>query len=95
MNGFQGVYHIASPFLVPSQIKDGFKGCVEPALEGTRNVLESVNQTKSVTRVVLTSSISAIYGDSKDVLSMRNETLSESYWNKSSSVTHYPYAYSK
>ncbi|KAH7109544.1 hypothetical protein EDB81DRAFT_873145 [Dactylonectria macrodidyma] len=95
MSGCQVVYHIASPFLTPSQIKDGFKDCVEPALEGTRNVLESVNKTESVTRVVLTSSISAMYGDSKDVLSMKNATLSESSWNETSSVTHYPYAYSK
>ncbi|KAH8768231.1 hypothetical protein F5883DRAFT_418425 [Diaporthe sp. PMI_573] len=95
MNGCQVVYHIASPFLLPAQIKDGFKDCVEPALEGTKNVLGSVNQIESVTRVVLTSSISGIYGDSRDVLSMKNQTLTESYWNESSSVTHYPYAYSK
>lgn len=50
------VYHVASPFLVPQQIKDGFKDCVEPALNGTRNVLQSVNKTESVKRVVLTSS---------------------------------------
>lgn len=50
------VYHIASPFLVPQQIKDGLKDCVEPALQGTKNVLQSVNETESVKRVVLTSS---------------------------------------
>ncbi|KAH6982525.1 hypothetical protein EDB80DRAFT_757249 [Ilyonectria destructans] len=61
-------------------IKDGFKNCVEPALEGTRNVVESVNQTESVTRVVMTSS------SKKDVISMKNETLSECYWNEFSSV---------
>lgn len=115
MSGCEVVYHIASPFLLPAQIKDGFKDCVEPALEGTKNVLGSVNKTTSVTRVVLTSSskpfqstqylvictrinsipVSGIYGDSRDVLSMKDKTLSESYWNESSSVTHYPYAYSK
>lgn len=56
MKGCDIVYHIASPFLVPAQIKDGLKDCVEPALNGTRNVLISVNETSSVTRVVLTSS---------------------------------------
>lgn len=56
MKGCEVVYHVASPFLLPDQIKDGFKDCVEPALEGTRNVLESVNKTESVQRVVLTSS---------------------------------------
>ncbi|KAL4951568.1 hypothetical protein BDW69DRAFT_186282 [Aspergillus filifer] len=39
MQGCNVVYHIASPFLVPQQIKDGLKECIEPALEGTRNVL--------------------------------------------------------
>ena len=56
MQGCDVVYHVASPFLVPSQIKDGMKDCVEPALKGTRTVLESANRTESVKRVVLTSS---------------------------------------
>lgn len=56
MQGCDTVYHIASPFLLPSQIKDGMKECVEPAIQGTRNVLTSVNDTESVKRVVLTSS---------------------------------------
>lgn len=56
MQGCDIVYHVASPFLVPQQIKDGLKECVEPALNGTRNVLDSVNKTSTVMRVVLTSS---------------------------------------
>lgn len=56
MKGCDIVYHVASPFLVPQQIKDGLKDCVEPALNGTRNVLQSVNKTEAVKRVVLTSS---------------------------------------
>ncbi|KAH7247259.1 dihydroflavonol-4-reductase [Fusarium redolens] len=95
MKGCQVVYHVASPFLLPDQIKDGFKDCVEPALQGTKNVLESVNETESVQRVVLTSSVSATYGDNADVLKAPNQTLTELCWNESSSVNHYPYAYSK
>jgi nucleoside-diphosphate-sugar epimerase len=56
MQGCELVYHVASPFLVPAQIKDGMKDCVEPALKGTRTVLESANRSESVKRVVLTSS---------------------------------------
>jgi dihydroflavonol-4-reductase len=56
MQGCGIVYHVASPFLVPQQIKNGLKDCVEPALEGTSNVLDSVNKTEAVKRVVLTSS---------------------------------------
>ncbi|KAL9941933.1 hypothetical protein D7B24_009395 [Verticillium nonalfalfae] len=95
MQGCRVVYHVASPFLVPDQIKDGFKDCVEPALQGTKNVLKSVNGTESVRRVVLTSSVSAMFGDNADVMKTPNKTLDESCWNQSSSVTHYPYAYSK
>ncbi|CAN9393756.1 unnamed protein product [Alternaria alternata] len=95
MRGCDVVYHVASPFLVPQQIKDGMKDCVEPALNGTRNVLESVNKTASVKRVILTSSIAAVYGDSIEILKMENSTLSEKYWNETSSITNNPYSYSK
>ncbi|KAH6629688.1 cinnamoyl-CoA reductase [Boeremia exigua] len=95
MRGCNIVYHVASPFLVPQQIKDGMKDCVEPALNGTRNVLQSVDKTSSVKRVILTSSIAAVYGDSIEVLKMDNSTLSEKYWNETSSASNNPYSYSK
>lgn len=56
MESCEVVYHVASPFLTPQQINNGLKDCVEPALQGTKNVLASVNGTESVKRVVLTSS---------------------------------------
>lgn len=49
------VHHVASPFLMAEKIKDGQKDMVDPALQGTRNVLNSVNSTEGVKRVVLTS----------------------------------------
>lgn len=55
MAGCSIVFHVASPFRVPEKIKNGQKEMVDPALEGTRNVLGSVNKTESVKRVVLTS----------------------------------------
>jgi nucleoside-diphosphate-sugar epimerase len=54
--GCSVVFHIASPFLVPEKARDPQKELVDPAVEGTRNVLECVNKTNSVKRVVLTSS---------------------------------------
>ncbi|KAF5688049.1 cinnamyl-alcohol dehydrogenase [Fusarium denticulatum] len=104
------VHHVASPFLMAEKIKDGQKDMVDPALQGTRNVLNSVNGTESVKRVVLTStskkpistvlqsltySVGAIFGDYIDVKSMKDNILAESYFNESSSVTHNPYHYSK
>jgi len=93
MKGCEVVYHTASPFAL--NVDDPQKDLVEPAKQGTRNVLESANRTESVKRVVVTSSCAAIYGDSKDTLSMPNQELKEDIWNTSSSLEHQPYSYSK
>lgn len=89
------VYHVASPFKLPEKIRDGQTEMVEPALRGTHNVLDSVNRTSSVRRVVMTSTIGAIFGDYADVLSMRNRTVAEDYFNTTSNVRNNPYHYSK
>lgn len=93
MKGCELVYHTASPFAL--EIKDAQKDLVDPALKGTRNVLESANRTPSVKRVVVTSSCAAIYGDAADVVKMPNQRLKEDVWNTTSSLTHQPYSYSK
>ncbi|KAH8701541.1 NAD dependent epimerase/dehydratase [Talaromyces proteolyticus] len=95
MEGCSIVHHVASPFLMAEKIIDGQKEMVEPAVQGTQNVLNCVNSTESVGRVVLTSTVGAIFGDYIDVMSMNNNTLHETYFNESSSVTHNPYHYSK
>lgn len=58
MQGCDVVHHVASPFLQPEQIQDGRRQILEPSLHGTRNVLDSVNKTPCVTRVVMTSTLS-------------------------------------
>ncbi len=84
------VVHTASPFFLAS--KHPQRDLVDPALQGTRNVLESVNRTPTVERVVLTSSIAAVIGDNADA---PNGRADESMWNTTSSLTHNPYPYSK
>lgn len=93
VKGCELIYHTASPFTL--NVKDAQKDLVDPALKGTRNVLNAANKSDSVKRVVLTSSCAAIYGDSIDVLSMPNQQLTEEIWNTTSSLTHQPYSYSK
>jgi len=93
MKGCELVYHTASPFSL--NIEDAQKDLIDPALKGTKNVLDSVNKTDTVKRVVLTSSVAAIFGDNKDIESLPNKTLTEEHWNTSSSLTHQPYSYSK
>ncbi|MBF2713826.1 NAD-dependent epimerase/dehydratase family protein [Agrobacterium vitis] len=95
MAGCSTIFHVASPFKLPEKIKDGQREMVEPALQGTRNVLGSVNRTESVRRVVMTSTIGAIFGDYIDVRSMKNNTVAEEYFNTSSNVQNNPYHYSK
>lgn len=95
MVGCEVVHHVASPFLLPEKIKDGRREMLEPALQGTRNVLVSVNKTPSVKRVVMTSTVGAIFGDYADVFQMKDRILSADYFNTSSTLENNPYHYSK
>jgi len=93
MQGCEVVFHTASPFVM--NVQDPQKELIEPAQLGTRNVLESVNQTETVRRVVLTSSCAAIYGDNADLALTAGGVFTEEDWNQTSSVAHQPYSYSK
>jgi nucleoside-diphosphate-sugar epimerase len=91
--GCDSIAHIASPCKL--NVKDAQKDLLDPAVKGTTNVLEAANKSKSVKKVVLTSSVAAIYGDNID---MKNENLTiftEEHFNTSSTLSHQPYAYSK
>ncbi len=94
MQGCEIVMHTASPFLLEG-FSDAQQALVRPAVEGTRHVLEAANRTQSVRRVVLTSSVAAIYGDNIDARDLPDNRLDERHWNTSSSVHHNPYQYSK
>ena len=94
MQGCEVVIHMASPFLV-TNFKDPIKDLIDPAVKGTINVLNSVNRTASVTRVVVTSSIAATYGDAIDIQNTDHNSFDESHWNTTSSAEHQPYYYSK
>ncbi|MEM7559870.1 MAG: NAD-dependent epimerase/dehydratase family protein [Planctomycetota bacterium] len=93
MQGCSIVFHTASPFTV--DVKDPQKELVDPAVLGTKNVLDEVNRTESVKRVVLTSSCAAIYGDNVDCQAAPGGVLTESVWNTTSSLSHQPYSFSK
>jgi dihydroflavonol-4-reductase len=93
MAGCKVVFHTASPFT--SKITDPQKDLVDPALNGTRNVLAEANRQASVERVVVTSSCAAIYGDNADLADAPGGVLTEAIWNTSSSLDHVAYSYSK
>lgn len=94
MAGCELVMHTASPFLL-SGFDDAQEALVRPALEGTRVVLDAVNRTESVRRVVLTSSVVAIYGDNRESRDVPGGVFTEEHWNTTSTVDHQPYSYSK
>ena len=93
MEGCELVFHTASPFTL--DVRDPVTELIEPAKLGTRNVLEQANQTPSVKRIVVTSSIAAISGDNADLEQTPDGVFTEETWNTSSSVDHQAYSYSK
>jgi nucleoside-diphosphate-sugar epimerase len=94
MAGCGVVMHTASPFIMEGY-KDANEALIRPAVEGTRNVLEAVNRTQSVQRVVLTSSIASVVGDNIDLRQIPGGVLTEEHWNATSSADHNPYQFSK
>lgn len=93
MQGCATVFHTASPFTV--NVKDPQTQLIDPAVKGTRNVQAEASRTKSVKRVVLTSSCAAIYTDAIDCAAAPNGTLTEDIWNTTASLDYQPYSYSK
>lgn len=93
MQGCELVFHTASPFT--NIVKDPQKELIDPAVKGTSNVLNQVNKTPSVKRVVLTSSCAAIYSDATDCAKAPGGVLTEEVWNTTASINYMPYSYSK
>lgn len=92
--GCDAVVHSASPFII-GKYKSVQKQLIQPALHGTRNVLQSASKNGSVKKVVVTSSMAAMYGDNQDIKTYLDGQVSERTWNETSSAKHNPYAYSK
>eukprot|EP01084_Bolivina_argentea_P000564 1060_1 len=83
------VFHVASP--VKLTVDDFKEDLLEPAKNGTINVLKSCLKHKlTVKRVVLTSSLYAVYGIPKP-----NKIYDETDWDDDFTLETQPYAYSK
>ncbi len=94
MKGCDFILHTASPFMI-SKIKDSNRDLIQPAKEGTHNVLTVANEFPEVKKIVVTSSVAAIYGDAADIGQTKNSQFTEEYWNTTSSEKYNPYQYSK
>jgi dihydroflavonol-4-reductase len=86
--GCTTVIHTASPYVI--DVKDPQADLVDPAVEGTLNVLRASERAESVRRVVYTSSMAAITDESRD-----DKVFTEADWNTKSSLDRNPYYYSK
>ena len=86
--GCDFVMHTASPYIV--NVKDSQKELVDPAVNGTLNVLRSCSKTESVKRVIVTSSLAAITDEPHN-----DKVFSEADWNEKSDLKRNPYFYSK
>ena len=81
------IMHMASPYVI--NVKDPQRDLVDPAVNGTVSMLKAAAKSKTVKRVVLTSSVAAIT-DQPD-----GRVLTEADWNTQSSLTRNAYYYSK
>ena len=93
MEGCELVYHTASPFT--TDVKDAQKELIDPAVNGTENVLNSAKEVSTVKRVIVTSSCAAIYTDAIDSVNAPGGKLTEEIWNSTASLEYQPYSYSK
>ncbi len=94
MAGCRTVIHAASPYSV-NEPRDAERDLVAPARDGTRNVLGSVERTASVTRVVVTSSVVALYNDACSLASRAGHLVTDRDVSDIRDVSDNPYAYSK
>lgn len=91
--GCDAIIHMASPFILDHT--DAQKNLVDPALNGTRFVLSAASKSGTVKKIVLTSSVAAVHGDTADMQEQGLSEFTEEHWNTTSSLTHQPYSYSK
>ncbi len=91
--GCSAIIHMASPFTL--RYKDAQKELINPALNGTRNVLNAATKSSTVKKVILTSSVASVHGDNIDMKELGISEFTEEHFNYSSTVSHQPYSYSK
>jgi nucleoside-diphosphate-sugar epimerase len=98
IDGCTHVFHVASPFIMSVKPTEAEEKLVKPAVNGVANVLQAAKNTKSVKRVVMTSSIVAMCGDNFEHKKNKSDNIgyvTENDWNNVSSISDLPYSYSK
>jgi dihydroflavonol-4-reductase len=88
LDGCDLVMHTASPYVL--DVRDPQRDLVDPAVRGTRSMLEACAGTTGITRVILTSSMAAVTDEPDE-----RRVLTENDWNTKSTLTRNPYYLSK
>jgi nucleoside-diphosphate-sugar epimerase len=86
--GIEAVIHVASPYLLKPENPQ--VALINPAVEGTRRILELCQSTSSVKKLVYISCINALTDEFDN-----SKEYSEDDWNTTSSLQRNSYAYSK
>jgi len=89
--GSDYIMHVASPFFLST--KHPQADLVDPAVNGTLEVLEAAKRSGTVKRVVITSSVAAVYSNPDD--NGVDYVFSEKDWNTKSTLIGEPYPFSK
>jgi len=79
-----GVFHCAAPWLVQAKYEEHWN----PIVEGTKNVLKTVVETRTVKRVVVVSSCAAVYCVCSKFLNKDKHVYSEESWNSLEAAEH-------
>jgi dihydroflavonol-4-reductase len=87
--GCEHVYHVASPVFLTA--KDPQREIVEPAVQGTQNVLASIEKAGTVRQVGVTSSIAAV----ASTRPRAGHVYTEDDWNEDATLKSSPYALGK
>jgi len=91
--GVSAVFHTASPFL--RTWSDPQKDLIDPALNGTRNVLSSVEKNLGTIKTLIVTSSAAAIVAQKPELAGADKVWTEKDWNTTSTLTEGPYRLSK
>ncbi len=87
--GCEWVFHVASAVFLNA--KNPQVDIVDPAIEGTANVLDSIEKAGTVERVGLTSSVAAVYG----IAERKGHVYTEDDWCEDATVKTAPYPLGK
>jgi len=88
--GADAIIHMASPFFL--KFKDAQKELIDPAVNGTINILNAASASSTVKKIVLTSSVAAVHGDSIDMQELGVLEFTEEHSKTTRSAQHQAYS---